>query len=126
MLPQQAAALREAARMTVFPAAPRAHLPTETAKLPIPTAAARPKLFGSSIYFPRGDVGAQQFGRVEKADGEAWLNNVPTTPVVELSTSGKHGLRAFKAEGSEFIQYQRHERPKHLIPPSTPKRRQDL
>jgi len=55
-------------------------------------------------------VGAQQFGRRTKADGEQWLNAPRARPMVELSTNVNHGLRAYKEVGSEFIIYQRNEK----------------
>ena len=125
MAAQQHTALREAGRTVVIPPGPRSFVPIKTTSLPIATAASKPKLFDDGLYFPRGDVGAQQFGRRVVSDGEDWLNNAHSEAVLELATSDRHGLRAFKAEGSEFIQYQHHDRAKNMLPPSTPKRWND-
>ena len=114
ILPQQAMALREAGRSIVVPAKPMPTVFKANAR-PIPTAAPGPKLYdaaqdGSRLYFPRGDVGAQQFGRRTKFDGESWLNAPRAQPFVELTTNENHGLRAYKVVGAEHIIYQRNEK----------------
>lgn len=109
MYAQQVAALREAGRAVVVPPGPAPKVFKEWAR-PIPTSAPGPKLYDNGLYFPRGDVGAQQFGRRTKADGEQWLNAPRARPMVELSTNVNHGLRAYKEVGSEFIIYQRNEK----------------
>ena len=114
ILPQQSSALREAGRTCVVPAAPMPTVFKATAR-PIPTAAPGPKLYdvgedSNRLYFPRGDVGAQQFGRRSKFYGEKWLNAPRTLPFVELTTNENHGLRAYKVVGGEHIIYQRNEK----------------
>jgi len=109
ILAQQTAALREAGRSVVVPAGPSPQIFKEYAT-PIPTAAPGPKLYDNGLYFPRGDVGAQQFGRRSKSDGEQWLNAPRAQPFIELTTNKNHGLRAYKSAGGEFIHYQRNEK----------------
>lgn len=106
---QQAAALREAGRSIVVPPGP-APTKIKSSARPIPTSAPGPKLYDDGIFFPRGDVGSQQFGRRTKANGEVWLNAPRAHLVIELATSDKNGLRAFKTMGGEHIIYQRNEK----------------
>merc|ERR1711988_1806911 len=98
ILPQQTAALREAGRTIIVPPGPKPKVFKSTAR-PIPTAAPGPKLHDDGLYFPRGDVGAQQFGYRSKAVGEQWLNAPRSQPFIELTTNANHGLRAYKIMG---------------------------
>jgi len=77
--------------------------------LPGRTHFAPDRLFDPDIKFPRGDVGAQQFGRpTAKTDGDAWAKATRHPYVQEVGTKPtSKGVRAFvtpRADGHIIYQ----------------------
>jgi len=82
--------------------------------LPARTALTPDRLFDLDIKFPRGDVGAQQFGRpTPKTDGDGWAKATRSIHVREVGTRpNSTGVRAFVCPRSEgHIIYQQ------VVPP---------
>lgn len=103
--------VRRAANQIIRPSsAPPAHkrfVPLFTTPLPCGTSNEPDKLFDDGITFPRGDIGAQQFGRpTAKRDGDAWLKTPRSQQTVEIGTSPRAHLRAFCSPRSNAIMYQ--------------------
>ena len=62
---------------------------------------------GARITFPRGDIGAQQFGRSEpRRDGGLWIKNPATQSAREIGSAPHCSTRAFITPHSPFIIYQ--------------------
>ena len=80
---------------------------TREAHTPLATAFGPDKIFDDAIRLPRGDVGAQQFGRSgRKLDGNEWTASPRARGATEIGTTPRSTVRAWRSPGCDHIQYQ--------------------